>query len=344
MPIALVRAAWRQPGRPADMTEGTNEESIQATRPVRDADSRSCGFSDPHGCWRIGGRGGHPPLSARIQRLRYESPWPDSPWPLRRHRACGAGQGGLRVHNTSDAANGTPPLIFHGGPVMGTQSTGPVVVTPIFWNPAGHPMDSAYKSIITTYLAGVAKDSGLHTNVYSTLNEYFGSNGAISYQVKLGKPINDTNPLPANGCKVNGKDTKRIYADNSGYNACLDDDQVIAETNSVVNAHGLPVNLGHIYVLFLPKHVESCFFAGSTTTASNACTINYQPSAAYCAYHSQAPNGTVYANMPYPIYASPVGFTCSSDARFPDCPDAERERRRRHRDQPNQSRDHGGYY
>ena len=224
---------------------------------------------------------------------------------------------GCGVHNTSDAANGTPPLIFHGGPVMGTQSTGPVVVTPIFWNPAGHPMDSAYKSIITTYLAGVAKDSGLHTNVYSTLNEYFGSNGAISYQVKLGKPINDTNPLPANGCKVNGKDTKRIYADNSGYNACLDDDQVIAETNSVVNAHGLPVNLGHIYVLFLPKHVESCFFAGSTTTASNACTINYQPSAAYCAYHSQAPNGTVYANMPYPIYASPVGFTCSSDARFP---------------------------
>jgi hypothetical protein len=232
-------------------------------------------------------------------------------------RAVHVKPAGCQVHNTSDAANGTPPLIFHGGAVMGTASTGPVVVTPIFWNPAGHPMDSAYKKIITTYLAGVAKDSGRHTNVYSTLNEYFGSNGAISYQVKLGTPINDTNPLPANGCKVNGKDTRRIYADNSGYDACLDDDQVIAETNSVASAHGLPVDLAHIYVLFLPKHVESCFFAGSTTTASNFCTINYQPSAAYCAYHSQAPNGTVYANMPYPIYASPVGFTCSSDARFP---------------------------
>ena len=70
--------------------------------------------------------------------------------------------------------------------------------------------------------------------MFSTLNEYFGSNGAIRYQVKLGAPINDTNPLPANGCKVNSKDTNRIYADNSGYNACLDDAQVIAETNSVV--------------------------------------------------------------------------------------------------------------
>ena len=98
----------------------------------------------------------------------------------------------------------------------------------------------------------------------------------------------------------------------------LDDDQVIAETNRIVSSHHLPVNLGHIYVLFLPKHVELCFFAGSTTTRNNACTINYQPSAAYCAYHNQAPSsGTVYANMPYPIYASPVGFTCSSDAVYP---------------------------
>ena len=28
------------------------------------------------------------------------------------------------AHNISDAANGTPPLLLHGGPVMGTPSTG----------------------------------------------------------------------------------------------------------------------------------------------------------------------------------------------------------------------------
>ena len=39
-----------------------------------------------------------------------------------------------------NAAVGDPPLIWHNGPVMGTNTTGPVVVTPIFWHPAGHPM------------------------------------------------------------------------------------------------------------------------------------------------------------------------------------------------------------
>jgi hypothetical protein len=218
---------------------------------------------------------------------------------------------------TSDVANGTPPLIFHGGAVMGTRSTGPVVVTPIFWNPAGHPIPAAYKNIISTYLAGVAAASGQHSNVYSTLNEYYGSNGNIRYRIKLGTPVNDTSPLPRDGCTLNGQDRNGIYADNSGYDACLDDDQVIAETDSVVTAHGLPRDLAHIYVMFLPKHVESCFFAGSTTTSSNFCTINYQPSAAYCAYHSQAPSGAVYANLAFPIYGSPTGFTCGSDAIFP---------------------------
>jgi len=200
---------------------------------------------------------------------------------------------------------------------MGTKSTGPIVVTPIFWNPAGHPMASAYKDLITRYLADVASASGSTGNVYSILPEYFGTDGAIRYDVKLGTPINDTNALPVSSCKVNSKDTKAIYADGSGYNACIDDAQVIAETNSVVAANSLPVNLSHIYVLYLPKHVESCFFAGPTTNARNACTINYQPSAAYCAYHSMAPNGTVYANMPFPIYLSATGFTCGTDVNFP---------------------------
>jgi hypothetical protein len=69
--------------------------------------------------------------------------------------------------------------------------------------------------------------------------------------------------------------------------------------------------------MFLPQHVESCFYPGSTTTGANFCTINHHKSAAYCAYHSQAPSGMVYANMPFPIYHSDAGYTCSSDARYP---------------------------
>ncbi|MFL5959210.1 MAG: hypothetical protein ACJ75G_02945 [Gaiellaceae bacterium] len=219
---------------------------------------------------------------------------------------------------TSDGHNGLPPLLWHGGPMMGTPATGPVVVTPIFWNPAGHPMTASYKTIITDYLTDVAADSGQHTNVYSTLDEYFGSNGSINYDVQLGAPVDDTRPLPANGCDLTHKDMTGIYADGSGYDACLDDAQVAAETDAVRRAQGKPADLAHIYVLFLPKHVETCFLGGSVSTlrkGNQLCTINHEKSAGYCAYHTMAPTGMVYANLSFPIYRSPVGFTCGSDAR-----------------------------
>jgi hypothetical protein len=200
---------------------------------------------------------------------------------------------------------------------MGTSLTGPVVVTPVYWNPAGHPMDTVYKSILTQYLTDVAKASGRNNNVFSILNEYFGNNGQIQYNVDLGAAIEDTHALPANGCTLTHKDMSNIYADSSGYNACLDDAQLQAETNRIVSANGLPINFSHIYVLFLPKHVESCFLPGVTTNANKgqACTINYEPTAAYCAYHNQAGSGAIYANMPYPIYNSGAGFTCGTNFR-----------------------------
>jgi hypothetical protein len=229
------------------------------------------------------------------------------------------------------AFNGTPPLLFHGTPsncffapcndgdVMMTKQTGPLIVTPIFWNPAGHPMSLAYKAIITAYLGAVALASGQNTNVFSVANEYFGNNGPIQYNVRLGLPVNDTHALPANGCTLEATDTSNIYADGTGYNACLDDNQLQAEVNSVSAARGLPHNLSHIYVLYLPKAVESCFNPGQTSSTSGgqACTINNQPTAAFCAYHSEATSSAVYANMPFPVYGSATGFTCSSDARFP---------------------------
>jgi hypothetical protein len=230
------------------------------------------------------------------------------------------------------AFNGTPPLLFHGsvsncffapcedGKVMMTRQTGPLVITPIFWAPAGHPMSAAYERIITDYLAEVAVSSGQDTNVFSVLNEYYGNNGQIHYNVRFGLPIYDSDALPANGCTLESADTTGIYADGSGYNACLDDTQLQNEVNSVSAARGLPHNLSHIYVVYLPKAVESCFLPGETTSVGpngQFCTINHQPTAAFCAYHSEDPASAVYADLAYPIYESPVGFTCGSDARFP---------------------------
>ena len=221
------------------------------------------------------------------------------------------------IRNASDPAKGTPPLIFHGGAVMMTTSTRPLIVTPIFWSPPGHPMSTSYKQLITTYLSTVGLASGQKTNVFSVPDEYYGINGQIRYGIVGGTPLYDSNPLPADGCQVASTDTTGIYADNSGYNACLDDAQVQAEVDRVTAARGLSHDLSHIYVMYLPKHVESCFFAGSTTTAANACTINYQPSAAYCAYHGEAASSAIYANMPYPVYLSKTGFTCGTDGNFP---------------------------
>jgi hypothetical protein len=231
---------------------------------------------------------------------------------------------------TQPAFNGTPPLLFNGSPpicvfspcadgnLMMTASTGPLVVVPIFWNPSAYPMTFAYKNLITSYLGDVAVASGQNQNVYSVLNEYSGNNGQVQYSVQLGAVVNDTHPLPRSGCTLESADTSGIYADGSGYSACLDDLQLQAEVDRISKANSLPHDLAHIYVLYLPKHVESCFLPGETTSPSGgqACTINHEPTTAYCAYHSDDPASAVYANMDYPIYQSPVGFTCGSDGDY----------------------------
>jgi hypothetical protein len=230
------------------------------------------------------------------------------------------------------AFNGTPPLLFNGasgaascifspcdnGAMLMTASTGPLVVVPIFWVPSGYSMSASYKSILTSYVSDVAKASGSTQNVYSVANEYTGSNGRIRYNVRLGPVLTDASPITS-GCTLEASDESGIYADGSGYNSCVDDAQIQAEVDSVTAVSRLPHDLSHIYVLYLPKGVESCFLPGETSsvTGGQFCTINHQPTAAYCAYHSTGVNNAVYANMAFPIYASPVGFTCGSDARFP---------------------------
>ncbi len=241
--------------------------------------------------------------------------------------------GGCHKPPPGPAFNGTPPLLFNGaggaadcqfapcdnGNVMMTASTGALTVVPIFWVPSGYSMTASYKSILTSYLGDVAKDSGHTQNVFSVANEYYGNNGQIHYNVKLGPVFTDTDPLTS-GCTLEAADETGIYADGSGYNSCVDDAQLQAEVDSVTAANNLAHDLSHAYVLFLPKGVESCFLPGETTTVApngQFCTINHQETAAYCAYHSTDANSAVYANMAYPIYDSPVGFTCGTDARYP---------------------------
>ncbi|MGI8762033.1 MAG: IPT/TIG domain-containing protein [Jatrophihabitantaceae bacterium] len=182
-------------------------------------------------------------------------------------------------------------------------------MTPIYWAPSGFSFAPSYQTIINTYLSNLAADSGKTTNVFASLTQYAGSNGGITYKIVAGAPIVDTTQYPASGCTVN---SGSVYSDGSGYSVCLDDTQIRTETTSVLNAHGFPSDFGHLYVMFTPKGVESCFQAGNPS--GQQCSINPSPSAAYCAYHSSFGSpSTVYANMPFPIYQSATGYSCTDE-------------------------------
>jgi hypothetical protein len=217
-------------------------------------------------------------------------------------RSAGAMHGGAK----SKGYNGSPPLTYHGGPVMGTPSTaGAATVTPIYWDP-NSTLDPNYKHVINGFITNVAADSGKLTNVFSTDLQY-----NINYDMSAGTPIVDTDPFPASGCTP---DTGSIYKDNSGYSSCLTDPQVQSEVVSFLATNSLPSDLAHLYIMFLPKGVEACF-TSSDGAQHGGCSINHAyPSNTFCGYHaSSSSHPPLYSDMPFPIYNSAVGYTCSSE-------------------------------
>jgi len=231
---------------------------------------------------------------------------------------CAVGATTLTSNEPPYISGSIPPLVHHtGGKVMAT-GTSSLVITPIYWVPTGssYSFDTSYKNLIQQYLTDVGHDSGKRTNIYSTLTQYSGSNGRTHYNIAAGTAITDTSALPTSTspsvkCTFN---TGSIYADGTGYSACLTDTQLRAEVAHVLSTHSLSSDLTHIYALFLPKGVESCFYPDNVPTGrQQACTINSTPSAAYCAYHSAAgsTNNSIYASMPFPIYQSATGRSCA---------------------------------
>jgi len=205
---------------------------------------------------------------------------------------------------------GTPPLLNHAGPVMGTPgSPGSVTVTPIYWDPSG-ALASSYKNVINGFIANAASDSGKPTNVFAVDLQY-----GIGYSMRAGTPIVDTDAFPADGCTP---DSGAIYSNSTGYTTCLTDAQIQAEVEAATAARSLPSDLSHLYIVFLPQGVESCF-TSSDGAQGGGCTINYSdPQLGFCGYHSSvsydnpsSASPPIYADMPFPIYNSPIGWTCS---------------------------------
>ena len=133
-----------------------------------------------------------------------------------------------------------------------------------------------YESTIDQFFTDVAADSGLTTNVYSTLTQY--SN--IEYNTTFAGSYVDGSPFPTTRC-------------HDGFDKyCVTDKQLRAEMGKVIAANNWPTNTTtDLYFIFTPANVGVCEHAGRAIDGV-ACTTN-----AFCAYHN-ATNNFIYAVEP----------------------------------------------
>lgn len=175
---------------------------------------------------------------------------------------------------------GSPPLIYHGGPVMKSQKA-----FAIFWAPGGYSFPSGYEEAIETYLEDVAADSGKPSNVYSVSAQYSEESGLHAlYSDSYGGSLADTDAYGTTCPEYEG-------FDGAEFTACITDEKLQEELVSVVEAEGLPHGLGAEYYMVLPPEVGSCFegFGGFECFDE-----------VFCAYHSYTESPTlVYSNISY---------------------------------------------
>jgi len=216
---------------------------------------------------------------------------------------------------------GSPPLRRLAGNTMGTATTpGEATLTPIYWSPEDHPYPGVVAQRLTAFAQNLAAMSGTARTSFGALTQYTNASGQrLHFLVNAGAPLLDTAALPRSGCV---RDTGSIYADSSGYVACLTDSQLVVELHRLTDSLGLPVDRSHLYALFLPKGVELCFDSANGANGGS-CTANSSVSSSgFCAYHSNDrrpsdPSDLLYAAQPYPIWDSPTGLSCNASDDFP---------------------------
>ncbi len=183
----------------------------------------------------------------------------------------------------STVPTGEPPLEYHGGPVMHSHAA-----YAIFWAPSGYSFPAGYTAAITEYLERVAADSGKPSNVYSVSAQYTDGSGHATYSDTYGGSVNDTHAYPTSGtCPAyNGF--------GESFTACVSDQKMEAEVETVVSEHSFPEGLGAEYYVVLPPKVGSCFEVAPEDAEGCFDTE-------FCAYHSYSVGSTeaIYANISY---------------------------------------------
>jgi hypothetical protein len=188
------------------------------------------------------------------------------------------------------------PLTYHGGPVMHTNTT-----YAIFWIPSGTSMTPTYENLITGYLQNVAAWSSATNNVYPVAEQYSDGGGHVRYASTYGGSAVATDAMPT---------TCKHFFDirNLATNGCVSEADEAAEIKKVMAAHHWTGGMTHMFFLFTPPGVGSCFADGFQT--NDGCAYF-----AYCGYHSFfAAGGTsvIWANHPYPLLTGRPNYVCDS--------------------------------
>ncbi len=198
--------------------------------------------------------------------------------------------------NTTDlggAGSCDPPLTQKTpttGAVMGTAS-GQTTIYAIYWDPAGYGYTTNYQTLIDQYLTDVQDASATPGNAFSVATQYSATTGGhrvhVKYDVKFGGTTVVTTAFPpktTTNCPTGGAFTTA--------SVCITDAQL--QTMLLKLVHHAAGTLTHLYLVYLPQHVETC----STATT---CTSGAGGHAAFCGYHSEILGSTfVYGNMPFP--------------------------------------------
>jgi PKD repeat protein len=188
---------------------------------------------------------------------------------------------------------GSPPLVYQGGPVVGTPSTtGENTVHTVLWAPPGYAFPAGYAAGLGTYVADVAAASDTPGNVYSVATQYTASGHHMRYLVHDGGQVAAADAYPS-GCTPDA-------GHGESYTACLTDSQLHAEVSRVLTASHLPTGMGDIYVVALPPGVETCV-SSADSAAGGTCSDPGFPG--FCAYHSgytRSGAPVLYVNLPYP--------------------------------------------
>src|SRR5262249_2437002 len=179
---------------------------------------------------------------------------------------------------------GTPPLVYHGGPVMLTST-----VYTIFWIPpqlqdgTATSLPSAYQTVQNTML----KEYWGHS--IATMNtQYYQGSGSSKKYIKstgsFGGSYVDTSLYPGQDCLDSTTELTNPHN-------CITDTDIQNEIKKVMTMKGWTGGLNKMFFLFTSLNEGSCYSAG-------VCSYSY-----YCAYHSSFVNGSaqdvIYSNQPF---------------------------------------------